>query len=266
MVIAGQDPCPRAVTDGPGDPVIWHDLECGGYRADLPLWRELAEQAGPAARILDIGAGSGRVTLELAAGGHSVTALDLDPGLLRALDARAAARGLSDRIETVCADACTFQLERRDFALCLVPMQTIQLLGGSEARVAFLRRALAHLQGGAVLACAIVTEVEPFDCTRGDLGPSAETTRIDGRLFSSRATRVHRSRDAIRIERARRIITAGQDAASSEEFEHDVIDLDRLGAAQLQREGRSAGLGAAGSRAVGATEEHVGSLVVEFHA
>ena len=27
--------------------VIWHDLECGSYRADLPLWRELAGDAAP---------------------------------------------------------------------------------------------------------------------------------------------------------------------------------------------------------------------------
>ena len=28
--------------------VIWHDLECGSYRADLPLWRELAvREPGP---------------------------------------------------------------------------------------------------------------------------------------------------------------------------------------------------------------------------
>ena len=26
--------------------VVWHDLECGSYRADLPLWRELARSAG----------------------------------------------------------------------------------------------------------------------------------------------------------------------------------------------------------------------------
>ena len=24
---------------------IWHDLECGSYRADLPLWRELRRAA-----------------------------------------------------------------------------------------------------------------------------------------------------------------------------------------------------------------------------
>jgi hypothetical protein len=26
--------------------VIWHDLECGSYAADLPLWRELAASLG----------------------------------------------------------------------------------------------------------------------------------------------------------------------------------------------------------------------------
>ena len=37
--------------------VVWHDLECGGYDADLPLWRELAADAdGP---VLDLGAGTG---------------------------------------------------------------------------------------------------------------------------------------------------------------------------------------------------------------
>ncbi len=67
--------------------VIWHDLECGGYVADLPLWRELArERGGP---ILDVGAGTGRVALDLARNGHEVTALDRDPELLDALRRRA---------------------------------------------------------------------------------------------------------------------------------------------------------------------------------
>ena len=44
--------------------VIWHDIECGGYTEDLRLWLMLAAQhRGP---VLDIGAGTGRVTLELA--------------------------------------------------------------------------------------------------------------------------------------------------------------------------------------------------------
>ena len=53
--------------------VVWHELECGSYRADLPLWRELADQMASSegsARVLDVGAGTGRVALELARAGH----------------------------------------------------------------------------------------------------------------------------------------------------------------------------------------------------
>src|ERR1700724_1119764 len=73
--------------------VIWHDLECGGYDADLALWRELAggsNDGSSADPILEIGAGSGRVALDLARAGHRVTALDLDRRLLDALSTRAA--------------------------------------------------------------------------------------------------------------------------------------------------------------------------------
>ena len=57
----------------PSQAVIWHDVECGRYAADLPLWRGLADEAsGP---VLDVGAGTGRVAIDLARRGHEVTAL-----------------------------------------------------------------------------------------------------------------------------------------------------------------------------------------------
>ena len=65
--------------------------------------RRAALAAGP---ILDIGAGTGRVALDLARAGHSVTALELDRALLGALSERA---GDLD-VEPVCADARTFEL------------------------------------------------------------------------------------------------------------------------------------------------------------
>ena len=76
--------------------VVWHDLECGSYRADLPLWRELAAEGAARLRerrepVLDVGAGTGRVALDLAARGPRVTALDRDAELLAALRERAAA-------------------------------------------------------------------------------------------------------------------------------------------------------------------------------
>ena len=55
------------------DAVIWHDVECSAYDLDLALWRELAEGAdGP---VLDIGAGTGRVAIDLARHGYEVIRL-----------------------------------------------------------------------------------------------------------------------------------------------------------------------------------------------
>jgi len=89
--------------------VIWHDVECGAYAEDLPLWRDLAiSHAGP---VLDVGAGTGRVSLHLAGQGHRVVALDRSPDLLAALRARSA--GL--QVETVAADARDFDLGERRF-------------------------------------------------------------------------------------------------------------------------------------------------------
>jgi SAM-dependent methyltransferase len=238
--------------------VRWHELECGSYSADLSLWRELAQQTAIGAQpgtLLDVGAGTGRVTLDLAARGCRVTALDLDEDLLAALCAQAQERDLD--VQTVCADARTFELGQRDFGLCIAPMQTVQLLGGESERVAFLSRAAAHLRPGGLLACAIVTRLEPFDCGNGDLGPSAESRRVDGTLYSSRATRVEVRARHITIERERRIVSAEQTAG-----ERNVVELDRLSAAQLRSEAVAAGLRPEPDRVIAPTEDHVGSIVV----
>jgi SAM-dependent methyltransferase len=245
--------------------VLWHDLECGSYSADLPLWRELADASGlgQAERVLDVGAGTGRVTLELARSGHEVTALDLDPALLVALKERA--RGLG--VEVVAGDARTFALPGHEFGLCVAPMQTIQLLGGSSARSSFLRRARAHLRPGGLLACAIVTELEPFDCAAGDVGPAAETARVDGDLYITSAVRVRMRRRSIRIERQRQILPAGRALAPRPTLrELNVVELDRVSATQLEREGVEAGLTPQPARTIAPTADHVGSVVVILRA
>ncbi|HEY3960731.1 MAG TPA: class I SAM-dependent methyltransferase [Solirubrobacteraceae bacterium] len=241
--------------------VVWHDLECGAYSADLPLWLMLADRSRDGdrpARVLDVGAGTGRVSLDLVRAGHDVTALDLDPDLLGALRERAA----GPPVQTVRGDARSFELDRRNFDLCLVPMQTLQLLRGSNERIAFMRCAHAHLRSDGLLACAIVLELDPFDCAAGGAGPAPETAWIGETLFSSRATRVSVLERAIVIERERRI--AGPTAEP--QLERNLVELDRVSVFALEREAIAAGLRPVTHREIAPTDDHVGSKVVMFRA
>ena len=237
--------------------VIWHDLECGSYQADLPLWRSLAEQEGDP--ILEVGAGTGRVALDLCARGHRLTALDNDPELVGELRRRAS--GLDLRIEL--ADARAFELGE-EFALCLVPMQTIQLLGGPSGRAAFLVRARRHLRAGGLLAIAIAiaSQLELYEVTEGGPEPLPDVCERDGVLYASRPTAVRAADGRVVLERRRETVAPDGHHA----VEDHAISLDRLTAAELLREARAAGLGPAGRETISATRDYAGSEVVTVRA
>lgn len=248
----------------PDREVIWHDLECGGYRADLCLWRELAAaqaSQGKTATVLDIGAGTGRVALDLAGAGHHITALDRSPQLLGALSERAREAGLE--ITTALADARRFELSHRIFDLCLVPMQTLQLLRGESERRALFASARTHLRPGGLLAVAIVTDVDPFDSRTGGLGPSPERVTIAGSTYLSRAVQVQCLERFIRIERERLVMPAGGERAPAE---IDVIELERLDELELWAEGRAEDLLAEPTVTIPETDEHSSSEVVILRA
>jgi SAM-dependent methyltransferase len=229
--------------------VLWHDIECGGYDLDLPLWRELADREG--SPVLDVGAGTGRVALDLARRGHEVVALDRDPALLDALRERGA--GLA--VSTVAADARDFALERR-FTLVIVPMQTLQLLGGPAGRARFLRCARAHLTGGALLAVALADALEAFDADH-DQPPVPDLREVGGVVYASRPVAVRDLGDRAAIERVREVVAPDGTRTVSD----DVIELDRVEADELAAEAAAFGLRAQAPRRVPPTLEYVGSTV-----
>ena len=64
--------------------LIWHEVECGGYVADLALWEELAGQTDKP--IMELGCGAGRVTMHLAdKTGLLVIGLDHNRKLIEAI-------------------------------------------------------------------------------------------------------------------------------------------------------------------------------------
>jgi SAM-dependent methyltransferase len=235
--------------------VIWHDVECGGYAQDLPLWRSLADDHGDP--VLDVGAGTGRIALDLARRGHEVVALDHDAALVAELARRAG----DLNVTAITADAREFDLGRR-FALCIVPMQTIQLLGGAEGRRAFLECARRHLEPGGLLALAIAPELDLFEVVDGGLAPLPDIREVDGVVYSSLPTAVRADPEGFVLERRRERISA----SGSRSVEQDVIRLDRVTGNELEGEAQAAGLHPAGRAAVAATDDYVGSEVVLLRA
>ena len=231
--------------------VVWHDVECGAYDADMALWRELAREAG--GPVLDVGAGTGRVALRLAGDGHDVTALDRDDLLLGELAARAEAAELD--VGTVVADAAAFELPRR-YALIAVPMQTLQLLPDCGAREGFFASARRALVPGGLVAAAIADALEAFD--EQAVLPAPDVGQADGLQYLSQPVAVRERPGAVRIERIRQVVAPDGTRTS----EDDVIELRTVSAEGLATEAEPHGLRAEPPREVAATLEHVGSTVV----
>jgi SAM-dependent methyltransferase len=229
---------------------LWHDLECGDYREDLPLWRALAAECG--GPVLDVGAGTGRVTLDLAARGLAVVALDIDPALLAALEHRAA--GLP--VETVVADAREFSLGRR-VALVVAPMQTLQLLGGRAGRAAFLHCALAHLQPGGRVAAAVADALDCFDEEHA-LPPPPDARWIVDVRYASQLLAVTEDGGRAAIHRRREIDGHGP--------EDVIVHLDRVSADEVATEAAELGFIIEPFREVPETDRYLGSTVVVLRA
>ena len=240
----------------PDAAVIWHDVECGGYEADLPVWRSLAEQCpGP---VLDVGCGTGRVTLDLSMRGHDVTGLDCDPALVRALGARARRRRLPARAHV--GDARSFELGRH-FGLAVAAMQVVQLLEGPRGRRSMLAATRQHLRRGAVLALALADPFEGLPVEQA-LPPLPDVQERDGWIFYSTPVALRGERGVTAIERLHQIVSPAGDL--SEELV--TVRLDGVTPDELEAAGAEVGFRALERRSVPATDAYVESTVVVLEA
>ncbi len=232
---------------------IWHEVECGGYAADLDLWDRLAREAhGP---TLELGSGSGRVTLHIARRGRRVWAVDRDVQLIDALAARASREGLD--VHAVRADLRTMALPE-SFGLIIAPMQLVQMLDGSEGRVEVLGRASSHLTPSGRLAAAIVEH--PAAAVEGAGDGLPDVREHDGWVFSSLPT-VSPTRDGgLEIRRLRQAVSPAGHLSEEEHIDH----LEALDARALEVEAASAGLAITERLEIAADDGYLGSTVLVF--
>ena len=105
----------------------------------------------PGMRLLDMGCGPGRHSLELAKRGVSVTGIDFTESFIDFARQRAEREGLSDRAEFVLADARDFvRPVHFDAAVCLCE-GAFALLQTDDDNIRVLRHIAASLKPGAAL-------------------------------------------------------------------------------------------------------------------
>ena len=230
---------------------IWHDVECGGYEVDISVWIDLGSRHG--GPVLDVGAGTGRVAIPLARGGMDVTALDVDPSLLSVLRERSEEDGLS--VKTVCADARSWRAPS-GFSLVIVPMQTIQLFGGSEGRRRFLSAASENLLSGGLVAVA-VADMTPGDATVPASFPP-DVVSVGESVYASRPVCVSRAGSTMVIERERVRTVGGSEAGRSSYL----LEIDDVDASEVERDARTVGLERAGRLSIPADGPYLGAEVV----
>ncbi len=137
------------------DPVLY-DLQYAAYRDDVPFYVRLADELG--GPVLELGAGTGRVTEALARAGHEVVAVDASAAMLGRAEERL--RGLGG-VELVLADMRSLALGR-EFPLVLAPFNTLMHAYTVPDQDQTLAGVRSHLAPGATFA---------FDVFQPHLGP-----------------------------------------------------------------------------------------------
>ncbi len=230
---------------------IWHDVEHAAYAADLAIYERMARRAG--GPIVDLGAGTGRVSLHLAARGHRVIAVESDARLATELEARARRQGLP--VDVVCADARELEVSE-GVPLIVAPMQFLHIVGGRDGRRRVLERVERVIATDGRFATAILREDLPLGRWRPE--PIPDVREIDGWVHSSLASEIEvRERD-IALRRIRQLVSpTGQLEETTDE-----IVLDRFSAADLDREALEAGLRTVSAEPVPRSAEHEDSVIV----
>ena len=133
------------------DPLVdLYEQQYASYRDDLAFYRDLARDYG--APVLELGAGTGRVTRALAASGHEVVAVEPSGKMLARAKQKLEAAGLSEQVRWLNSNAQDLNLDAH-FPLIIAPFNMLMHLYTIKEQDAALAQVRRHLERGGRFAC-----------------------------------------------------------------------------------------------------------------
>ncbi|MCC6616333.1 MAG: class I SAM-dependent methyltransferase [Anaerolineae bacterium] len=139
----------------------YYDSEHDDKTEDFDFYRELAEETG--GPLLIVGAGTGRILLNLAQAGYEVDGIEQENAMLeRAMRHRdAAAKDIQQRVRFLRGDALTIALERQ-YQMVAIPYNTLMHFHSLDAHLGLLQRCRKWLAPGGVLAIDLPNAGDAF--------------------------------------------------------------------------------------------------------
>lgn len=141
---------------------LLYDTEYSDRQADIQWYRALAQreelvEAPPSGReILELGAGTGRITIPLAQDGHAMTALDRMPSMLELLETKLAAQAPAAKLKVVQGDLLDLPFKDEQFDLVLAPFNVLMHLYDWRSLLRAFREAQRVLKNGGVFALDVL--------------------------------------------------------------------------------------------------------------
>lgn len=118
-----------------------------GRTRDVAFYRDAVREFGDP--VLELGCGTGRITLALAAAGHRVTGLDISERMLERCTQKRAAlpKETRERVHLVQGDMTQFDLGEK-YRVVIIPFRPLQHLLEVEQQISCLESVRKHLHAG----------------------------------------------------------------------------------------------------------------------
>ena len=163
----------------------FYDIYVGGWLEDLPFYLDYAR--GLDTPLLEVGAGSGRLTIPFARAGYSVVAVDISASMLSILKSRLAheVEDVRKRVEIVEADAEALKLGNKH-ELIIVPFFTFNYFITKQAQKTALKRLTQHLTDSGTILLDVfipfsrIKECSPEPVLRVDMVEAETGNKIRG--------------------------------------------------------------------------------------